>query len=455
MISLPSRFAGLEIPPDDPFQKDKLGYRKYAEVLTGMVQMYQETGCVIAINGKWGIGKTTFVKMWQADLSKQQISTIYFNAWETDYFSDPLVAILGELKEISKDDASFRDVCSKLGKVLLGTGVAAAKGLLKKTTGIDSDVVSAAVDEAKNIFQSELDDYAKQKGSLEEFKKALSEYVADQYSSPVVFIIDELDRCNPHYAVKVLETVKHLFDIQNIIFVLAIDKTQLELSIKGFYGNSDIDAASYLRRFIDIEFRLPQPDLQTFATIILGHYDFASHYDMRNQDLNDFHSIVCVLGNLYQMDLRTFDKTLSHIRLAFEQLGNEKVLEDPVTLLCFLRVAHPQLFEDIALRKYSVQEFLTACEKEWASILDHSQKHGSDRDAHTMLYAIVPLLMLYNTEQGVEKETCFNNSEIPLDCLYIDKDDLKTACGWAHQHINTSPGLEHVLKFVNLLQSFS
>ena len=66
MDSIPSRFQGIVIPADDPFKNDKLGYSKYSSVLKGMVDMYKDSGCVIAINGKWGTGKTTFIRMWEA-----------------------------------------------------------------------------------------------------------------------------------------------------------------------------------------------------------------------------------------------------------------------------------------------------------------------------------------------------------------------------------------------------
>lgn len=85
----------------------------------------------------------------------------------------------------------------------------------------------------------------------------------------MIFIIDELDRCNPYYAVKVLERIKHLFNIPNIVFVLSIDKEQLSNSIRGYYGSDLIKADEYLKRFIDIEYTLPDPDVDVFANIYL------------------------------------------------------------------------------------------------------------------------------------------------------------------------------------------
>ncbi|MEM8968622.1 MAG: P-loop NTPase fold protein [Bacteroidota bacterium] len=74
----------IEIIPDNPFTNCKLGRQKYADVLTGIVNLYDD-GFVLAINNKWGTGKTTFVKMWEQDLKGKEYQTVCFNAWENDF----------------------------------------------------------------------------------------------------------------------------------------------------------------------------------------------------------------------------------------------------------------------------------------------------------------------------------------------------------------------------------
>ena len=81
-------------------------------------------------------------------------------------------------------------------------------------------------------------------------------------------MIDELDRCRPSYAVELLEVAKHLFSVDHIVFVLAINRSQLSHSISGVYG-ADFDATDYLRRFFDIDFRLPEPDKKQFVDAAL------------------------------------------------------------------------------------------------------------------------------------------------------------------------------------------
>lgn len=464
MDSIPSRFQGIVIPKDDPFKNDKLGYSKYSSVLKGMVDMYKDSGCVIAINGKWGTGKTTFIRMWEASLPKKEYNTIYFNAWETDYFADPLVAIMGELKAISQDDEAFKKVASSLGKILTAASSAALRGVIKKTTGVDSAEIGEAIGEVKSSINGALDKYQEQKQSLEEFKLKLSEYVAGQNGKPVVFIIDELDRCNPHYAVRVLEIVKHLFDVPNICFFLTIDKSQLECSIKGFYGNSEIDAENYLRRFIDIDFRMPEPYIEGFTELLFDHYGFQQFfYDISEDTYHtpvDFRDMATALCKLYRIDLRTYDKILAHTRLSLMQLRNDTIILDVVLLLCFIRVADSAFFDAISHHDFSMNELLAEFEKRFPRTLLSQDDFGSpsDRLAHKVVYLLGPFLLLYNRKGSSTIEDGFTNlnkdTSLPLNCQVIEPSALLDAMIWFTRCSNLHFGMDNVLKTVNLLRNF-
>lgn len=57
-----------------------------------------------------------------------------------------------------------------------------------------------------------------------------------QKELPAFIFIDELDRCRPSYAVEMLETIKHIFDISGVVFVVATDTEQLQHAVKVVYG---------------------------------------------------------------------------------------------------------------------------------------------------------------------------------------------------------------------------
>lgn len=147
------------------------------------------------------------------------LKTLYFNAWNSDYTDDPLLAMVSELKELSPNSGKINSIAGKAGRIMERVLISASKGLVKKATGVDcDDILNTALDTTEEIGEEYLKKFEEQKTTVEEFKVEVEHFVADNATEkPVVFFVDELDRCNPHYAVAVLERIKHLFDIPNII----------------------------------------------------------------------------------------------------------------------------------------------------------------------------------------------------------------------------------------------
>src|SRR5690606_20239966 len=126
-----------------------------------------------------------------------------------------------------------------------------------------------------DVFENEVEDYEKKKKSISDFRQSLSEFIATTNDGkPLIFIVDELDRCRPDYAVSILEQIKHFCCVPNFVFVLSIDKEQLGCAIKGVYGSGDIDAEEYLRRFIDIEYSIPEPDVDVFYKYLYDYFKY-------------------------------------------------------------------------------------------------------------------------------------------------------------------------------------
>lgn len=138
-------------------------------------------------------------------------------------------------------------------------------------------MVGGAAEAASNLIpffsgESGTDEYQKAKNAFRQFAKTLTclarELIEKEPGRPLIIMIDELDRCRPSYAIELLEIAKLLFSVDHVIFVLAINRTELAHSVKAMYG-SGFDAEGYLRRFIDLDFRLPTPDRERFVTKLL------------------------------------------------------------------------------------------------------------------------------------------------------------------------------------------
>ena len=131
----------------------------------------------------------------------------------------------------------------------------------------------------ETFTESRVSSYGKTKEAIAEFQEALKVIALETFtgsdSLPLVVVIDELDRCRPTYAVELLETAKHLFSVDHVVFVLAINGRELSHSVRSLYG-VEFDADLYLRRFFDAAVSLPDPNLQELTTNALRITGFDS-----------------------------------------------------------------------------------------------------------------------------------------------------------------------------------
>ncbi|BBC26293.1 P-loop NTPase fold protein [Pseudanabaena sp. ABRG5-3] len=362
------RHTKLEIPQDDPFKNDALGRKDIEPPLTQFVS--QATGSfVLALDASWGSGKTTFLEMWQVKLKQAGHICIHLNAWQNDFVPDPLIAIVGELKKAIEDYASQsgeasiiiseqmkknRRIVDSLLKRLLPLGVKiATHGLIDIEPAIEKGFADAASSAAEDLIEN----YEKGKAEIKEFRKSLADLASQvaslNPSAKVVIIIDELDRCRPTYAIELLERVKHLFDASGVVFILGIDRSQLNHSIRSLYG-SEFDATGYLRRFIDLDYRLPEPQVGNYCNYLFksfGIEDLISKRKFSNSIQKDTEDLKVYLGGLMsasKMSLREQEQTVSRLRVILQTIPvNERIYPIMLSILVFLRECNSSLGIDV------------------------------------------------------------------------------------------------------------
>lgn len=277
----------MEFPADDPFRHDALGREKLAEKLTYLVKSFAGQSFVLAINGVWGSGKSVFLTMWEASLTKQGFRTLRFNAWENDHSEDPFASVFAEFRNLAESaetekksglTAWYQSAKKKAmpiaAKVTAGAIKHATMGLLD----INGDAESIIGNLAEATAQHALDKAESEKKSIAAFRDELGEFVkrAGTQDKPVVYFVDELDRCRPTYAISVLERVKHLLNVPGVVFVFAWDRNQLNETVRSVYGRQT-DPSGYLFRFVDLEFNLPATSHANFCYSLmqrLGLYDY-------------------------------------------------------------------------------------------------------------------------------------------------------------------------------------
>ena len=390
--------------PKEPFKGDKLDRKEYAEVLSSIVETFVG-GAVIALNGAWGTGKTTFLKMWKQHLMNEGFPVIYYNAWEDDICEEPMFSMLRVLKELNKVDG-LDNVFRTGAKVVTG----ALAGAFTAATGVFGEIAKGAVEGGmkqleESVYESlkEEDDRTK---LLHGFKDSLTDFMTTVCNDgkPLVYMVDELDRCNPTFAVKVLERIKHLFDVPNVVFVLSIDKRQLTCSVKGFYGSNEIDADEYLRRFIDIDYYLPVPDAELFCDYLYDYYDYNSflknekrigqdYYGYNNNfykadtDKDELLLMSKAIATYKHLSLRQIEKVFALARLGLCSMPIKcEFLPQLFFFLSYLKVFESEMFDKIADFSYDLQELVDAMEQ-WVTE-DMLVFNAQDKGAFQNLIAI-------------------------------------------------------------------
>lgn len=458
----------ITIPEQEPFLNCKLNRREHASTLTKVVGQLNGGG-VLSICGDWGTGKTTFVKMWEQQLKNEGFHTLYFNVWEHDFISDPLVGIITQFKNNIPSEnakAKFKECSQYCLSILTGIIPKMAKAAVKNYFGEEgADIVEAGVKKASESFDDILDHFEKQSRSIIEFRRCLGDYVHEIGSDkPIVFIVDELDRCNPHFAVKTLERIKHLFNLPGILFVLSIDKNQLCNSIRGYFGSEQFNAEEYLQRFVDFEYQLPQPSIKEYCEYLWGEYDFDQFTEFekgrREFARESFLRMSEILFSNNGTNLRDIAKQFAHIRVVIQSFKqNELLPPGTVLLLEYLRHKHSNVYKKIQLREYTIAKFVESLEE----CLPHnalSNTNDSYYGSRDFVSEIAKLVCCYAQEpERCKKNQLLTEGESPkltFKCKLINEEMLFELIKFhVHNGYRKIGNIRYLIEHIELLKDFS
>lgn len=359
--------------------KDKLGIADKVEGFAKIITS-QNGNEVYGVTAPFGVGKTFFCECLDDWLKENDITSVFYNVWEVDFYEEPLVPlvyeILGKLGESkNKKTKKIIDKSISLFKAVLSSLKLEAKGNIPNvcdaniTIDIEKTVKAYDASEEKNkknggdFFKS----YSNYKSNVEEFKNVLKSLFSNNGGKPTVVIIDELDRCRPDYAIKLLETVKHFFGIEGLVFVIAFDEDQLRDSVKQLYGTTNF--RGYITKFLDFSFSLPEPSVYNFSLKLYAEKLNATFKsfpkdkitliggEFANIDQNII-NMLCSFAVFFSFSLRDIEK----IFLRIEMISKE-ILASDLTL-------YPQIVVFLAcVRHYSHKEYLHF--KDYSKISDY------------------------------------------------------------------------------------
>jgi hypothetical protein len=373
------------VASDNPWLEDKLDRKEFgllvAETLSKLT-----APATVALIGPWGSGKSTFLAMLRAEIDKRDAHpvVISFDAWAEDYAEEPLAAFIaafhGALKEQARTRGSesltnFRKTGARIAAAGLANILRIAKPLagpiVAATTGIEGGVASAAVDATADVTLGKIADALqtateKVPEDREEFRKHLTKLAQDLsadkkeqeefWNVRILVLIDELDRCRPDFAIRLLEVIKHFFDVPHVAFVLAYDEPYLTSACKSLYGQS-FDAERYLRRFIDMRFWLPDVSRKVLVDHIVNTYQISDVAPKRQgSDVVDF-----VQGLLEALPLsaRDMEQAAAICRLFLSKFGGKEfTVIFPCLFFCAYRFCNPELVGEIITGKRKFADVL-------------------------------------------------------------------------------------------------
>lgn len=410
--------ADLEIDSKDPFKHDKLHRKEFAIQLTQLVATLTQP-FVISLNSSWGTGKTSFIRMWAEHLRNEGFLCLEYNAWENDFCSEPLISFISELQGAiksklseSEQDTNFQNKLDKvkeygnkisrltmpLAVKLLTMNLLNSEGI-KEIFEIDNKSAGSVADFVSGIAQNKIDDYQNQQKSIEGFRNCLQEFIQtakkDENIMPVIFFIDEIDRCRPTYAIELLENIKHLFNVEGIVFVIATDMEQLSQSVKALYG-LESNPQGYLRRFIDIEVQLPKPHLEAYCNHLyfefkLDQYFEIVHLTHRDDSRKDFLNTFARLSDIFNLSLRDQAQCFIRFDIVLRLADPNKLfLIELVVFFIALKTHKSTVYNELLDRKITSIEIVDYMQKLPGGLQFFESTNGVEIEAYLHYYFLRP-----------------------------------------------------------------
>ncbi len=308
-------------------KEDLMNRQEFVNIICDILKANDGNFSSFAIDGKWGAGKTFILNMLENNL-KDDYLIINFNAWENDFYDEPLIAILSCILEKLNEEKMPKNIIEKIGETTTKGCCEFIRQTLYKILEIKpihfiSNIVKGTSKQYKNpVMENTFDGNLNLKKIIELLRNELSKVTEKM---KMLFIIDELDRCLPEYTLKTMERVHHIFNnLDGVITIYVIDKTQLSGMIKQYYGEK-FDEKEYFEKLFSFSLKLYTGEISKKLDLKIKEYiDFFKIDNDFNVDL-DIKDIINTM--LYHVPARQKLSMLEQLILAHKltNLNNNKL----------------------------------------------------------------------------------------------------------------------------------
>jgi len=290
---------------DRESESDYLNFGEVSQLAVDILTSPSMLPVSLGVFGNWGAGKSSLLKLIDADLQKsgQDHLVVNFDAWMYQGYDDARAALLEViarelLEDVKGNDglvAKTKGLLARVDKVralgLLAEGTAMVFGM--PTGGMLSRGVSAISDTADGIDSSE--EYQAATKSARELADSAQNLVGEEGANtppqqidafrreygeilsglgkPLIVTIDNLDRCLPANAIHTLEAIRLFLFLPNTAFVIAADEEMVRSAVsEHFKGASERHQIDYLDKLIQVPIRVPKAGVREIRSYLFMLY---------------------------------------------------------------------------------------------------------------------------------------------------------------------------------------
>ena len=397
---------------------DKLNLKLFGENLfqimeKGMDSSVEEQGAyTISLNAEFGNGKTTFLKMFKhfiEDEKNEHYNVLLINAWESDFYKEPVITILLEfvnwMKSNGTEEECIKNIISTMGRISMNIG----NQLVQSKIGIDLTEIKDAFEGGNSL----LDDFDQRKKAIQNIRTYFEEYTQ---SKKLIIIVDELDRTRPDYAVRFLEDMKHFFDIKNVVFLVAVNRKQMEATVKCLYGQG-LDFNGYYRKFFKQEMDLLDPymEAQRFIEGLIQKTNVNFQGDNKSDRIHCSY-LSCKMFKLTLREIESFIRIFDMILSSKRQIPKWIYMDCYSFFIC-LFLKKKDVFREILKGSFTVDKFIQLKK----SIESNSQLNIDDTSEMYYLLKYVSFSFMKDKESKTDKNLIIKTFSLrPDDNVFDD-----------------------------------
>ena len=375
----PSEKSSLEsyVSADLPIKtkkEDRLNRGRFSEALANVIRGWRKKpSLVIGLFGDWGSGKSSIKNMVLESLNTEgskPFPIVEFSPWQVsgqDLLAERFFREIGNTlgKSATPDDAAVKkrvarwkvySACLSMAASVARTWKAATNPAHPSSLQPIALATSMALDSVASVVKTGAEEGIEAEGVLEtmslaELKAAVSEDLSE-LDTPILVILDDVDRLTKEEIRLTLQLVKANADFPNLIYLIL---AQRETIVKALDEIAPDQGDIFLEKIVQVGFDVPNVNRKQLQELLLnGLNDLLAHPSLTSRFNRQYWSeIFPEIFPLFR-NLRDINRFLGSLAFHIELFRNGPTFEvNPVDLIALeaLRIFENNLYKQLASEK--------------------------------------------------------------------------------------------------------